>query len=148
MHFVLPAFLKNCWNFYSCFFRCSVSFQWLCAENNGNSNLPRECNWKYEPYFIHLTYLCLWSEAWKELWLVTESGSLQWLGMWRQGQLLTCTEEDRHPEGFDCGSWYVSKNRQPASSSSSSSVLHSRCWSMSVFRRKQLLSRRERRTSF
>lgn len=29
------------------------------------------------------------------------------------GQLLTCAEEDRQPGGLDCGSWYVSKNRQP-----------------------------------
>ena len=58
-------------------------------------------------------YLCLWYEAWKWLWLETDSGYLKWLGMWLHGAAPNLRWGGQTPWGLNCGSWYVSKNRQP-----------------------------------
>lgn len=59
--------------------------------------------------------LCLRCKAWKGLCLETDSGYLKWLGMWLHGAASNLCWEGQTPCGSDCGSWYVSKNRQPAS---------------------------------
>lgn len=66
------------------------------------------------------------------------------------GQILTCCG-GQTTQGLNCGSWYVSKNSPPPSHSlppPSHNRLFSRCWLLSAFRRKQLLSQRKRHSFF
>lgn len=64
------------------------------------------------PISSHLVSLCLWCETWKGPWPETESSSLKWLGMWLHGASPNLRWVGQTPRGLDCGSWYVSKNRQ------------------------------------
>lgn len=88
-----------------------------------------------------------------EAWVETEQESLDMSGhvVWLHKAAPNLCWGRQTPRGSDCGSWYVSKTSSPPSHPFRLLLLclpRSRCWSLSVFRRKQLLSQRDRRTSF
>lgn len=107
---------------------------------------------------------CLWPDTWKGR-SETDSGYLRWLGLWLHGAASNLRWGGQTAWGLNCGSWYVSKNRQPPLAATTTSttptprsfllLLLILCSSQQMliavcffFTRKQLLSQRKSTPSF